>query len=66
MDETRNYFIEEIKQNELMIQKHKNVCTTINYIENLLNLVFTVTECISISAFASLVGIQVLRVPQQD
>ena len=66
MDETRNYFIEEIKQNELMIKKHKNVCTTINYIENLLNLVFTVTECISISAFASLVGIQVLRVPQQD
>ena len=29
IDETRNYFIEEIKQNELMSKKHKKVCTTL-------------------------------------
>ena len=36
IDETRNYFIEEIKQNELMSKKHKNVCRVLNYIEHLL------------------------------
>ena len=47
----------EINQNELMIKKHKKVCTTLNYIEHLLNLASPVTECVSISAFVSLVGI---------
>ena len=28
IDETRNYFIEEIKQNELMSKKRKKICTT--------------------------------------
>ena len=28
MDATKNYFIDEIKQNELMSKKHKKVCTT--------------------------------------
>ena len=28
MNETRNYFLEEIEQNELMSKKHKTVCTT--------------------------------------
>ena len=28
--ETRNYFLEEIDQNELMSKKHKKVCTTLN------------------------------------
>ena len=28
IDETRNYFFEEIEQNELMSKKHKKVCTT--------------------------------------
>ena len=27
--ETRNYFLEEIKQNELMSKKHKKVCKTL-------------------------------------
>ena len=31
IDETRNYFLEEIRQNELMSRKHKKVCTTILY-----------------------------------
>ena len=26
IDETRNYLLEEIKQNELMVRKHKIVC----------------------------------------
>ena len=59
MDETRNYFLREIKQNELMSKKHKKVCTTLNYIEHILVLASTITECISISAFASLIGIPI-------
>ena len=34
-DETRNYFLEEIEQNELMHRKRKKVCTTLSYIKNL-------------------------------
>ena len=34
--ETRNCFLEEIEQNELMSRKHKKVCTTLNYIEHFL------------------------------
>ena len=40
-----------------MSKKHKNVCTTLNYIEHFLILASTVTGCISIPAFASLLGI---------
>ena len=36
IDETRNYFIEEIKQNKLISKTHKIVCITLNYIENFL------------------------------
>ena len=42
-----------------MSKKHKKVCTTLNYIENLLILASTITECFSISAFISLVGIPI-------
>ena len=59
VDETRNYFLEEIKQNELMSKKHKKVCTTLNYIEHFLILASTITGCVSISAFASLIGIPI-------
>ena len=57
IDETRNYFVEKIKKNELISEKHKNVCTTLNYIEHFLILASTITGCFSISAFASLIGI---------
>ena len=57
IDETRNYFIEKMQENELMSKKHKKVCRVLNDIEHLLILVSAVTECVSISAFASLVGI---------
>ena len=29
-EETRNYFLEEIGQNELASRKYKKVCTTVN------------------------------------
>ena len=38
INETRNHFIEEIEQNELMSKKHEKVCTTLNYIEHILTL----------------------------
>ena len=42
-----------------MSKNHKNVWTTLNYIEHYLILAFAITGCISISAFASLVGIPI-------
>ena len=59
IDETRNYLIEEINRNELMSKKHKKVCTTLNYIEHFLIVASSITECISISVFASLIGIPI-------
>ena len=59
IDHTRNYSIEKINRNELMSKKHKKVCTTLNYIEHVLILGSTITGCVSISSFASLVGISV-------
>ena len=58
-DEKRNYFLEEIEQNELINRKHKKVLTTLNYIEYFLILTSTITRCISIPAFASLFGIPI-------
>ena len=51
-----NYFLEEIEPNQLMIRKHEKVCITLNYLEHFLILASATTECISISAFASLLG----------
>ena len=59
IDETRNYLIEETNRNELLSKKHKKVCTTLNYIEHFLILASTITGCVSISAFASLIGIPI-------
>ena len=53
----RNYLIEEINQNELISEKHKMICTTLNYIEHFLVVASTITGYVSISAFASLIGI---------
>ena len=36
IDETRNYILEEIEQNELISRTHKKVCITLNYIERTL------------------------------
>ena len=40
-----------------MSKKHKRTCTTLNYIENFFILASTITESISLSALASLIGI---------
>ena len=59
IDETRNYLLEEIKQDELMSREHKKVCTTLNYIKHYLILASTITGYISIAAFASLLDIPI-------
>ena len=48
-----------MKKYELLTKQNKNVCQTLNYIEHFVNLTFTVTGCISISAFASFLGISI-------
>ena len=45
--------------NELISEKHKNVCRVLNYIDDSLIMISTITGCVSISAFASLVGIPI-------
>ena len=40
-----------------MCNKNNKVCTTLNCVEHFVTLLFAVTRCISISAFASLVDI---------
>ena len=42
-DERRSYFLGEIEQNELISNKHKKVCTTLNYIEYFIILASTIT-----------------------
>ena len=59
IDETREYFREDIEQSELMNWKQKKVCITLNYIEHFLILASTITGCISIFAFASLLVITI-------
>ena len=50
IDQIRNYFIEEIIQNELMSTKDKKVSGILNHIEHVITLVSTVTGCASISS----------------
>ena len=59
IDETRNYFFEKIKQNELITKKRKKARTTLNYIEHFLILASAITGCISVSTFSSLIGIPI-------
>ena len=59
IDKTRNYFLEEIKQNELMSKKHKKVCTALNYVEHFLILASTITRCFFFFSFHSLIGIPI-------
>ena len=59
IDETKNCFLEEIKQIELTRRKRMKVCTTLYYIEHFLILGSTITGCISFSAFTSLISIPI-------
>ena len=58
-NETKNYLIEEINENELMGKKHKKGYRVLNYIELLLTLISTVNGCVLISASSSLVRISI-------
>ena len=60
IDKTRSYWIKGTNQNKLMSKKYKKDCRVWDYIEYLLILISTVARCVSISAFASLVGIPVV------
>ena len=62
IDEPRRHPLDEIKYNDLMREKYKKICKYLNYVENLLILVSTITGCVSIfiSIFASLVDINVV------
>ena len=53
VDETSNYLLDETNHNDLISEKYKTTCKYSNYFEHLLILVSTVTDCVSISAFAS-------------
>ena len=53
------YLIKEINQNELMNKNYKKVCRVLNYIDYLFLMISTITGCVSISDFDSLVGIPI-------
>ena len=57
IDKIRNYFIKEIKQNELISKKHKKILSILSYIEHLLILACSFTGYVPISVFLSLAGI---------
>ena len=59
IDEIRNYLNEQINRNKLMRKEHKKVCRVLNYIEHSLIWIFTITGCVSISDFVSLVSIPI-------
>ena len=44
-----------------MSKEHKNFCRDLNYIDHSLIEIVTITGCVSISAFASLVGSSTIR-----
>ena len=46
-----------MNQNELISKKHKKVYSVFNYVDHLPIVISTITRCVSIFAFASLVGI---------
>ena len=56
---TKNYLLDEKKCHDLMSKKYKKTYKYLNYVENLLILFSKITGCVSISAFASLVDVNV-------
>ena len=59
IDKTRNYFIEEINQIELMSKEHRKTSAALRYIEHLFILASPVTGFFSISTFNSLANIPI-------
>ena len=60
IDETRNFILDDIKHNDLLSEKYRKTCKYLSYVEYLLILVSTDTDCVSISAFASLAFVPVV------
>ena len=56
IDESRYYFLKNVKQNELVSKNNKQVSLTLNYIGHFLMLASATTGCVSISS-TSLIGI---------
>ena len=59
IDETRNYILDKIKRNDLIIKKHEKLCRALNYLEAFLIFVSAASECVSISTFAYLLTVLV-------
>ena len=59
IDETRNYLLDEIKHYDSMSEKYNKKCKYLNCVKILLILSSTITGCVSVSAFASLVCVPV-------
>ena len=59
IDEARNDLLYKTKHNGVMSEKYKTSCKYLNYVENLLILVSTITSCVSVSTFSSLADINV-------
>ena len=59
IDEAKSYLLEETNHNDLISEKHKKKCKYLHYNEDLLILASTVTGCVSISAFPSLVCVPI-------
>ena len=59
INETGNYFLKEIKHNDLMSEKNKKVCRGLNYFQHFLVFISAVSGYVSILAFASLVWVSV-------
>ena len=60
IDETRNYVLDEIKHNDLLGEKYRNMtCKYSNHVKHLLILGSTITDRVSVSALASLICVLV-------
>ena len=59
INKSRNRFLAETKQGELMSKKHKKVPTALNYTDHFLILASIITGYISVSFFASFIEIPI-------
>ena len=59
IDEMRNYLLDEIKYDDILSEKYKNVCRCLNYLEQFFVFDSAVSDCVSISTFFSLVAVLV-------
>ena len=63
IDETRDYFLEEIRQNKLMSRKHKKTCTPLNYVEHFFILHFLSLLGIPTGITSSAIRLKICPIP---